>query len=104
LSGHVANKIGTYTIAVLAKHHKIPFYIAAPTSTIDPKSKEIPIEFRKPEEVRTVLGKVRIAPKEIAVLNPAFDITPPDLISGIITEKGVAYPPFEESLREVLEK
>ncbi len=104
LSGHVANKIGTYTIAVLAKYHKIPFYIAAPTSTIDPKSKEIPIEFRRPEEVRTVLGKITIAPKEINVLNPAFDITPPELISGIITEKGVAYPPFEESLGEILEK
>ncbi len=102
LSGHVANKIGTYTIAVLAKHHKIPFYIAAPTSTIDPESKEIPIEFRNPNEVKTVLGKVRIAPEEIDVLNPAFDITPPDLISGIITEKGVVYPPFEKNLRKII--
>jgi len=104
LSGHVANKIGTYTIAVLAKHHKIPFYIAAPTTTIDPKGREIPIEFRRADEVRTVLGKIAIAPKEINVLNPAFDITPPKLISGIVTEKGIAYPPFEESLREILEK
>ncbi len=104
LNGYVANKIGTYSIAVLAKHHNIPFYIAAPTSTIDPKSNEIPIEFRSPEEVRTVLGKVRIAPKEINTLNPAFDITPPNLIAGIITEKGVAYPPYEKSLRKLLEK
>lgn len=102
LEGYVANKIGTYTIAVLAKNHKIPFYVAAPISTIDPKSKEIPIEHRNPDEVRSILRKVWIAPRMVNVLNPAFDITPPELISAIITEKGVAYPPYEESLRILL--
>ena len=102
LDGRVANKIGTYSIAVLAKHHNIPFYIAAPTSTIDPKSKEIPIEHRKPEEVKTVLGKIATAPREIEVLNPAFDITPPELITAIITEKGIARPPYDKSIRKML--
>ena len=102
LDGRTANKIGTYSIAVLAKHHNIPFYVAAPTSTIDPESKDIPIEHRKPYEVKTVLGKINIAPKEVNVLNPAFDITPPELITAIITEKGIAYPPYNESLRKIL--
>ena len=102
LDGRTANKIGTYSIAVLAKHHNIPFYVAAPTSTIDPRSKDIPIEHRKPYEVKTVLGKISIAPEEVDVLNPAFDVTPPDLITAIITEKGVAYPPYSVSLRKIL--
>lgn len=102
LDGRTANKIGTYSIAVLAKHHNIPFYVAAPTSTIDPRSKDIPIEHRKPYEVKTVLGKISIAPKEVNVLNPAFDITPPELITAIITEKGIAYPPYNENLRKIL--
>ena len=102
LDGRTANKIGTYSIAVLAKHHNIPFYVAAPTSTIDPRSKDIPIEHRKPYEVKTVLGKISIAPKEVNVLNPAFDITPPEFITAIITEKGIAYPPYNENLRKIL--
>lgn len=102
LSGYVANKIGTYTIAVLAKEHKIPFYVVAPTSTIDPVSKEIPIEERKPDEVRTVLGKIYIAPKNVPVFNPAFDITPPEYVTAIVTEKGIARLPYEKSLRKLL--
>ncbi len=103
LSGHVANKIGTYSIAVLAKHHNIPFYVAAPTSTIDPKSKQIPIEERDPNEVRTVLNKVWIAPRDVPVYNPAFDITPPELVTAIITEKGVIWPPYPENIPKTLQ-
>ena len=97
LSGHVINKIGTYTIAVLAQKHSIPFYVAAPTSTIDSKNKieDVIIEERKPDEVLTFMGR-RITPKNVKVLNPAFDITPPELIAGIITEKGVIRPLAEE--------
>jgi len=104
LSGHVINKIGTYTIAVLANRHKIPFYVAAPTSTIDPKTKieDVIIEERDPNEVRYVLGKTLITLPNVPVLNPAFDITPPELVEGIITEKGIAKKPFERSLRGVL--
>lgn len=88
-NGDVANKIGTYQIALLAKEHKIPFYVAAPYSTIDPKiktGKDIPIEERNPKEV-TYIGKVKIAPAGVKVLNPAFDVTPRRLITGIITER-----------------
>jgi len=102
LSGHVANKIGTYTIAVLAKHHNIPFYPVAPTSTIDPKSKRVPIEHRDPNEVRTVLGRVEIAPRNVEVYNPAFDVTPPELVTAIVTEKGIVKPPFKEGLKRLL--
>ncbi|MCD6428796.1 MAG: S-methyl-5-thioribose-1-phosphate isomerase [Desulfurococcales archaeon] len=104
LSGHVINKIGTYTIAVLAKHHNIPFYVAAPTSTVDTESKlsDVVIEERNPDEVRYVLGKLLITVKDVPVLNPAFDITPPELVTGIITEKGIATQPLNESLRKVL--
>ena len=104
LSGHVINKIGTYTIAVVAKRHSVPFYSAAPTSTIDPNTKveDVVIEERKPEEVRYVLGKVLITVPNVPVLNPAFDITPPDLVDGIITERGIARRPYEESLRRIL--
>lgn len=104
LSGHVANKIGTYTIAVLAKYHNIPFYPVAPTSTIDPESKEIPIEHRDAEEVRTVLGKIEIAPRNVKVYNPAFDVTPPELVTAIVTEKGIVKPPFQEGLKNMLGK
>jgi len=104
LSGHVINKIGTYTIAVLANRHKIPFYVAAPTSTIDLKTKieDVIIEERDPNEVRYVLGKTLITLPNVPVLNPAFDITPPELVEGIITENGIAKKPFERSLRDVL--
>jgi len=86
----VINKIGTYTIAVLAKEHNIPFYVAAPTSTIDEErlAKDVIIEERSPEEVTTIAG-VRIAPEGVRVLNPAFDITPMKYVTAIITEKGI---------------
>ena len=102
MSGHVINKIGTYSIAVLAKHHRIPFYVAAPTSTIDRKSRvgEVVIEERKPEEILSFCG-CRIAPKNIKVYNPAFDITPPELVTGIITEKGIVKP-TPEDLEKIL--
>jgi methylthioribose-1-phosphate isomerase len=94
-NGDVANKIGTYSVAVLAKAHGIPFYVAAPYSTIDLKTKtgaDIPIEQRNPAEVTTIHGSHPVAPKDVAVYNPAFDVTPADLISGIINERGVFNP------------
>ncbi len=105
LTGHVANKIGTYMIAVLAGRHGKQFYVAAPTSTIDPTSEPggFKIELRSPDEVTTVMGRLRIAPEGIEALNPAFDVTPPELVTAIITEKGVAKPPYPESLKKLLE-
>lgn len=94
-NGDVANKIGTYSVAVLAKAHNIPFYVAAPYSTIDLKTKtgeDIPIEQRNPSEVITIHGSHPVAPKGVAVYNPAFDVTPAELITGIITERGVFKP------------
>jgi methylthioribose-1-phosphate isomerase len=94
-NGDVANKIGTYPIAVLAKVHDIPFYVAAPSSTIDiatPTGDAIPIEERKREEVLSVHGSESIAPDGVRVLNPAFDITPAEYVTGIITERGVFTP------------
>ena len=94
-NGDAANKIGTYSVAVLAKHHRIPFYVAAPTSSIDfdlPTGDKIPIEERSPEEVTHVLGQTQIAPEGIGVANPAFDVTPAELITAIITEKGATPP------------
>ncbi|MGE0642686.1 MAG: S-methyl-5-thioribose-1-phosphate isomerase [Nitrospira sp.] len=94
-NGDVANKIGTYSVAVLAKAHNIPFYVAAPYSTIDLKTKsgdEIPIEQRNPSEVTSIHGSHPIAPNDVAVYNPAFDVTPAELITGIITERGVFKP------------
>ncbi len=104
LTGHVANKIGTYTIAVVARRHGAAFYSAAPTSTIDPSSKphQIKIEERKPEEVTTIMGRLRIAPEGIEAFNPAFDVTPPELVSGIITEKGIAFPPYEKNIAKLI--
>ena len=103
-TGHVFNKIGTYQVATLAKQHGIPFYVAAPLSTIDMESKaeDVIIEMRKGTEV-TGIGDRKTAPDDIDVINPAFDMTPPELISGIITEKGVAQPPFEESIPKLFE-
>ena len=100
-NGDVANKIGTYSVAVLAKENGVPFYVAAPISTLDLTLTDgslIPIEERAAKEVTEVYG-VPVAPEGIAVLNPAFDVTPHRYVMGIITEKGVAYPPFVESLR-----
>ena len=94
-NGDVANKIGTYSVAVLAKAHGIPFYVAAPYSTIDLKTKtgaDIPIEQRNPLEVTTIHGSHPVAPTGVAVYNPAFDVTPAELITGIITERGVFKP------------
>ena len=103
-TGHVFNKIGTYQVATMAKQHGIPFYVAAPLSTFDMKSdaKDVVIEMRKGSEV-TGIGDKKTAPDDINVINPAFDITPPELISGIITEKGVAKPPYEESIKKLFE-
>ena len=103
-TGHVFNKIGTYQIAIMAKQHGIPFYVAAPLSTFDMKSKaeDVIIEMRKGSEV-TGIGDKKTAPDDINVINPAFDMTPPELISGIITEKGVATPPYEESISKLFE-
>jgi len=102
-TGHVFNKIGTYQVAVIANLHKIPFHVAAPLSTFDLISNpsDIVIEERPVEEVIKIAGN-RIAPHGIRVFNPAFDLTPPELISSIITEKGVIKPPFEESLKNLL--
>jgi len=101
-TGHVFNKIGTYQVATMAKQHNIPFYVAAPLSTFDLKSnpENVVIEQRKASEV-TGIGDTKTAPDGIDVINPAFDMTPPELISGIITENGIAKPPFEESIRQL---
>lgn len=100
-NGDVANKIGTYTLAVLARAHEIPFLVAAPLSTIDfrtPDGASIPIEERRPEEVTHVAG-VRVAPEGIRAFNPAFDVTPHHLVTAIVTDAGVAYPPYARSLQ-----
>ncbi|MEM3869927.1 MAG: S-methyl-5-thioribose-1-phosphate isomerase [Candidatus Korarchaeum sp.] len=101
--GTVFNKIGTYTLSVLAKEHGVPFYVAAPTSTIDPRSsrRDVRIEMREAEEVLVVNGR-RIAPEGVEVLNPAFDRTPPGNITGIITERGMIGRPLEEGIRRAL--
>ena len=103
-TGHVFNKIGTYQVATMAKQHGIPFYVAAPLSTFDMKTdaKDVVIEMRDASEV-TGIGDQKTAPDGIDVINPAFDMTPPELISGIITEKGVAKSPFEESIKKLFE-
>ena len=103
-TGHVFNKIGTYQVAIIAKQHNIPFYVAAPLSTFDLENKpeDVTIEQRKASEV-TGIGDKKTAPDGIDVINPAFDITPPELISGIITENGIAKPPFEQSIKELFE-
>ena len=99
-NGDAANKIGTYNVAILAEAHEIPFYVAAPTSTLDRSTEtgdQIPIEERAPEEVTEGFGK-RTAPEGVKVYSPAFDVTPAHLITAIITEKGIARPPFRTSL------
>ena len=105
-NGDVANKIGTYKLAVLAKENGIPFYPVVPTSTIDLNLKsgdEIPIEERDEREVTEIEG-VRIAPAGVKVGNPAFDVTPHRYVTGIVTENGIAYPPFEVSLRRMVKR
>ena len=101
-NGDTANKIGTYSLAVLARHHNVPFYVAAPLSTVDydtPSGTEIPVEERSPEEVTRIKG-VQFTIEDIEVATPAFDVTPAELIAGIITEKGIAQYPYEKSLEE----
>lgn len=106
LNGDTANKIGTYGLALICKAHNVPFYVAAPASTFDftaESAKDIPIELRKGEEITKIGDKV-IAPEGIETFNPAFDITPHDLIAGIITEYGVLRPPYEKSIAELKAK
>jgi methylthioribose-1-phosphate isomerase len=103
-NGDTANKIGTYGVAVLAHAHGIPFYVAAPSSTFDlsiPDGAAIPIEQRDPREITHGFGR-QTAPEGIDVYNPAFDVTPAELIAGIITEKGVISPVDRDSIRRVL--
>jgi methylthioribose-1-phosphate isomerase len=105
-NGDVANKIGTYTVAILAKAHKLPFYVAAPLSSIDlntPTGKEIQIEERPEDEIVVGLGK-RIAPQGIRVYNPAFDITPYSLVTAFVTEKGIVYPDKAGQYASILQK
>lgn len=105
-NGDTANKIGTYSLAVLAAAHEIPFYVAAPTTTIDLKissGSEIPVEERDGSEIRIFAG-VRIVPEEVDVYNPAFDITPSKYITGIITEKGIISPPYTVNLVKMMVK
>ncbi|CAI7994512.1 Methylthioribose-1-phosphate isomerase [Geodia barretti] len=102
-NGDVANKIGTYTVAVLAREHGVPFYVAAPLSTIDlstPDGSGIPIEERDAKEM-TYMGASQLVPEGAAVWNPAFDVTPASFVAGIITERGICRPPFAESLKHV---
>ncbi|HEY3081695.1 MAG TPA: S-methyl-5-thioribose-1-phosphate isomerase [Chloroflexota bacterium] len=104
-NGDVANKIGTYGLAVLAQAHGVPFYVAAPISTVDPSVPSgggIPIEERDPAEVTTIGGR-RIAPEGVGVGNPAFDVTPARYVTAIVTDRGVARSPYEPSLRRLLE-
>ena len=104
-NGDTANKIGTYTVAVLAREHAIPFYVAAPLSTIDlntPDGDHIPIEERNPREV-THVGSSQLAPKGALIWNPAFDVTPHQFIAGIITERGIFRAPYSESLKQAFE-
>jgi methylthioribose-1-phosphate isomerase len=103
-NGDTANKIGTYSLAVLSKYHRIPFYVAAPFSTFDPDiktGKDITIEQRKKEEVTSLFFKKNIAPKGIKVFNPAFDVTPHGLITAIITERGIIRPPFGKNIKTI---
>lgn len=105
-NGDTANKIGTYTVAIAAKYHNVPFYIAAPLSTIDTSiasGKEIPIEERNHEEVTHINGDW-ICAEKVNIINPGFDVTPNELIAGIITEKGILRPPFKESIKKVFEQ
>ena len=103
-NGDVANKVGTYGLAVLARHHGVPFYVLAPTSTVDLSIADgtmIPIEHRSPDEVRRGFGTLT-APEDAAVWSPAFDVTPAELVAGIVTEQGVHRPPYEETLAEAV--
>jgi len=105
-NGDVANKIGTYTIAVLAREHSIPFYVAAPMSTIDftcPEGSKIPIEQRNVKEVTHIAGR-QMTPDGVSIENPAFDVTPAKYVTAIVTERGIARAPYEDSLRGLAHK
>ncbi len=105
--GSAANKIGTYGLAVLAKYHRIPFYVAAPLSTFDfnlKHGKDIPIEMRNNDEIRKVFNRCLITVPDVSCWNPAFDVTPPELISGIITEAGIIRAPYRENIQKVAHK
>jgi methylthioribose-1-phosphate isomerase len=104
MSGDFANKVGTYGLAVLARHHGIKFYVAAPLSTFDPELKDgadIPIELRDPREV-SHFGGQQTAPDKVNVFNPAFDSTPAKLVTAFITEKGVITPPFPSKIQKLM--
>jgi methylthioribose-1-phosphate isomerase len=106
-NGDVANKIGTYSVAIAAHYHKIPFYVVAPFSTFDMSlslGKDIPIEERSEDEVSNILGKVQIAPKGVKVHNFAFDVTPNELVTAIVSDKGIVYPPYEKNISRVLHR
>jgi methylthioribose-1-phosphate isomerase len=106
-NGDAANKIGTLGVSIIAKKYNVPFYVCAPSSTIDmktPTGADIVIEQRKPEEVTDMWYEERMAPCGINVYNPAFDVTDHDLITAVITEHGVVYPPFEENFRKIFNK
>jgi methylthioribose-1-phosphate isomerase len=105
-NGDTANKLGTYTLAVLAARHRIPFVVCAPLSSVDlatPDGAAIPIEDRVADEVTLIRG-VRIAPPGTAVRNPSFDVTPAELISAIVTEEGALRAPYEEALRAAMDR
>ncbi len=104
MNGDFANKIGTYGLAVLARHHGLPFYAALPTSSVDPQlgsGRDIPIEQRDPDEVR-VVGTHRVVATDVPAAHPAFDVTPHTLLTGIVTERGVLHPPFRQALEGAL--
>lgn len=103
-TGHVTNKIGTYTMAIVAKHHNIPFYVVAPMSTVDMETRpeDVVIEQRDPDEIRVINDQPVTVP-DAKVYNPAFDITPPELITAIVTDKGVVMTPTEEKMRKLHE-
>ena len=103
-NGDTANKIGTSTVAILAQYYHIPFYVLGPTSTIDMNCRtgeDIQIELRAPEEIREKFYREPVALKEVKCYNPAFDVTDHSLITAIVTEKGICYPPFTESLARI---
>jgi len=100
-NGDFANKIGTYSLAVLARHHGVPFYCAAPSSTIDAALADgdgIPIEERGPDELKTIAGRA-VAPPAVTALNPAFDVTPARYVTGFLTDRGLEHPPFTDGVR-----
>ncbi len=103
-TGHVINKIGTYTMAITAKHHNIPFYSVVPVSTIDMVTdpEDVVIEERDPDEIRMINGEYVTVP-DAKVYNPAFDMTPPELVDAIITDRGVVNNPTEEKMRKLFE-